>query len=41
MAAFVHSPLQGPYTASKAGVWAMSNSIRLGPVVKVLVTAIR
>ncbi|MEU9313770.1 SDR family NAD(P)-dependent oxidoreductase [Streptomyces sp. NPDC048256] len=29
MAAFVHSPLQGPYTASKAGVWAMSNSIRL------------
>lgn len=29
MAAFVHSPLQAPYTASKAGVWAMSNSIRL------------
>ncbi|MFJ3160447.1 SDR family NAD(P)-dependent oxidoreductase [Streptomyces kanasensis] len=29
MAAFVHSPLQGPYTASKAGVWAMCNSIRL------------
>jgi NAD(P)-dependent dehydrogenase (short-subunit alcohol dehydrogenase family) len=29
MAAFVHSPLHAPYTASKAGVWAMSNSIRL------------
>ncbi|MFD4314929.1 SDR family NAD(P)-dependent oxidoreductase [Streptomyces sp. NPDC058548] len=29
MAAFVHSPLQAPYTASKAGVWAMCNSIRL------------
>ena len=29
MAAFVHSPLQAPYTSSKAGVWAMSNSVRL------------
>ena len=29
MAAFVHSPLQSPYTASKAGVWAMCDSIRL------------
>ncbi|MEU1077124.1 MULTISPECIES: SDR family NAD(P)-dependent oxidoreductase [unclassified Streptomyces] len=29
MAAFVHSPLQAPYTASKAGIWAMCNSIRL------------
>jgi short-subunit dehydrogenase len=29
MAAFVHSPLQAPYTASKAGVWAMCDSIRL------------
>ncbi|MFE7837068.1 SDR family NAD(P)-dependent oxidoreductase [Streptomyces sp. NPDC057474] len=29
MAAFVHSPLQGSYTASKAGIWAMCNSIRL------------
>ncbi len=29
LAAFVHSPLQAPYTASKAGVWAMCNSIRL------------
>ena len=29
MAAFVHSPLQSHYTASKAGVWAMCNSIRL------------
>ncbi len=29
MAAFVHSPLQAPYTASKAAVWAMCNSIRL------------
>lgn len=29
MAAFAHSPLQAPYTASKAGVWAMSDSIRL------------
>jgi NAD(P)-dependent dehydrogenase (short-subunit alcohol dehydrogenase family) len=29
MAAFVHSPLQASYTASKAGVWAMCNSIRL------------
>ena len=29
MAAFFHSPLQGSYTASKAGVWAMCNSIRL------------
>ncbi|MER6790271.1 SDR family NAD(P)-dependent oxidoreductase [Streptomyces sp. NPDC000658] len=28
MAAFVHSPLQGPYTAGKAGVWPMCNSIR-------------
>jgi NAD(P)-dependent dehydrogenase (short-subunit alcohol dehydrogenase family) len=28
MAAFVHSPLQASYTASKAGVWAMCNSIR-------------
>lgn len=29
MAAFVHSPLEAPYTASKAGVWAMCDSIRL------------
>ncbi|QYG91747.1 SDR family NAD(P)-dependent oxidoreductase [Iamia sp. SCSIO 61187] len=29
MAAFVHSPLQSGYTASKAGVWALSNSARL------------
>lgn len=29
MAAFVHSPLQAHYTASKAGVWAMCDSIRL------------
>ncbi|WP_194903883.1 SDR family NAD(P)-dependent oxidoreductase [Catenulispora rubra] len=29
MAAFVHSPLQGPYTASKAGVWALCDSTRL------------
>ena len=29
MAAFVHSPLQAHYTGSKAGVWAMCNSIRL------------
>ncbi|WP_278265769.1 SDR family NAD(P)-dependent oxidoreductase [Nocardia sp. AG03] len=29
MAAFVHSPLQGPYTASKAGVWALADSTRL------------
>ena len=29
MAAFVHSPLQASYAASKAGVWALSNSIRL------------
>jgi NAD(P)-dependent dehydrogenase (short-subunit alcohol dehydrogenase family) len=29
MAAFVHSPLQASYTASKAGVWAMCDSIRL------------
>jgi NAD(P)-dependent dehydrogenase (short-subunit alcohol dehydrogenase family) len=29
MAAFVHSPLQAPYTASKAGMWAMCDSIRL------------
>jgi NAD(P)-dependent dehydrogenase (short-subunit alcohol dehydrogenase family) len=29
MAAFVHSPLQSPYAASKAGVWAMCDSIRL------------
>ena len=29
MAAFFHSPLQGSYTASKAGVWALCNSIRL------------
>ena len=29
MAAFVHSPMQGAYTASKAGVWAMCDSIRL------------
>lgn len=29
MAAFVHSPLNGHYTASKAGVWAMCNSFRL------------
>jgi NAD(P)-dependent dehydrogenase (short-subunit alcohol dehydrogenase family) len=28
MAAFVHSPLQASYTASKAGVWAMCDSIR-------------
>ncbi|GAB3276685.1 SDR family NAD(P)-dependent oxidoreductase [Kineosporia babensis] len=29
MAAFVHSPLQTPYNASKAGVWALCNSLRL------------
>ncbi len=29
MAAFVHSPLQAPYAASKAGVWAMCDAIRL------------
>jgi NAD(P)-dependent dehydrogenase (short-subunit alcohol dehydrogenase family) len=29
MAAFVHSPLNAHYTASKAGVWAMCDSIRL------------
>lgn len=29
MAAFSHSPLQASYTASKAGVWAMCNSVRL------------
>ncbi|QKE84501.1 SDR family NAD(P)-dependent oxidoreductase [Arthrobacter sp. NEB 688] len=29
MAAFVHSPLQGGYTASKAGVWALCDSTRL------------
>jgi NAD(P)-dependent dehydrogenase (short-subunit alcohol dehydrogenase family) len=29
MAAFVHSPLQASYTATKAGVWAMCDSIRL------------
>lgn len=29
MASFIHSPLQSGYTASKAGVWALSNSLRL------------
>ena len=29
MASFFHSPLQAHYTASKAGVWALCNSIRL------------
>jgi len=29
MAAFIHSPLNTAYTASKAGVWAMCNSLRL------------
>ncbi|MNB90149.1 putative NAD-dependent oxidoreductase [compost metagenome] len=29
MAAFIHSPLQAHYVASKAGVWAMCDSIRL------------
>ena len=29
MAAFIHSPLNVHYTASKAGVWAMCNSARL------------
>ncbi|TQC44024.1 SDR family NAD(P)-dependent oxidoreductase [Rhodococcus sp. WS4] len=29
MASFVHSPLHGSYTASKAGVWALCNSLRL------------
>lgn len=28
MAAFIHSPTQSSYTASKAGVWALVNSIR-------------
>jgi NAD(P)-dependent dehydrogenase (short-subunit alcohol dehydrogenase family) len=28
MASFVHSPLHAPYSASKAGVWAMCNSLR-------------
>ena len=26
MAAFVHSPLNGPYVASKAGVWALCDA---------------
>lgn len=29
MAAFVHSPLNAQYTASKAGVWAMCDSLRV------------
>jgi NAD(P)-dependent dehydrogenase (short-subunit alcohol dehydrogenase family) len=29
ISAFVHSPLQASYTASKAGVWALCNSVRL------------
>lgn len=29
MASFFHSPLQVHYTASKAGVWALCNSVRL------------
>lgn len=29
LAAFFHSPLQASYCASKAGVWALSNSIRM------------
>jgi NAD(P)-dependent dehydrogenase (short-subunit alcohol dehydrogenase family) len=29
MAAFVHSPLQASYTSSKAGVWALCDSVRL------------
>ncbi|MGW0815844.1 SDR family NAD(P)-dependent oxidoreductase [Streptomyces viridiviolaceus] len=29
MAAFVHSPLHIPYAASKAGVWALCDSLRL------------
>lgn len=29
MAAFVHSPLHAPYSASKAGVWALCDSLRL------------
>lgn len=29
MASFFHSPMQGAYTASKAGVWALCNSIRV------------
>lgn len=29
MAAFVHSPLNGPYVASKAGVWALADATRL------------
>lgn len=29
MAAFVHNPLQGAYTASKAGVWALCDTWRL------------
>ena len=29
MAAFVHNPLNGPYPASKAGVWAMRDTFRL------------
>ncbi|MFL1428128.1 MULTISPECIES: SDR family NAD(P)-dependent oxidoreductase [unclassified Nocardiopsis] len=29
MAAFVHSPLNGPYVASEAGVWALCDATRL------------
>lgn len=29
MAAFVHSPLNGPYVAAKAGVWALCDATRL------------